>query len=107
MIRFCACPMAHARRLGALLICLLFALALLVSAGYVLFEQHHDCPGEHCPVCAAVAERVAFLKAQGGSVLCPVVAQRTAMLAPRREVAFRYAVYASVSPVSLKVKLSD
>ena len=107
MTRFCACPITRARRLSALLIGLLFALALLVSAGYVLFERHHDCCGEHCPVCAAIAQRVAFLKVEGGSVLCPAAAQRADMAAPRREPAFRCVVYASASPVSLKVKLSD
>ena len=107
MTRFRSCVSVRGRRLGALLLSLLFALMLLVSAVYVFCERHHDCCGEHCPVCAAISQRVAFLNAESGPVLFPVALQRTVMVTPRQEPAFRCVVCAGTSPVSLKVKLSD
>jgi len=95
------------RRVAALLLSILLVLSLLLSAVFILVEQHHDCEGEHCKICAAVGQTVVFLKAEGDAVLKPSLAA-LAICASSRRVPNHPDVYTVVySPVSLKVKLSD
>jgi hypothetical protein len=95
------------RRGLVLIIALILALSLLLSAAFVLVELHHACTGEHCEICIAVAHSVEYLKAQG-----------IARLLPLMSVSFGFAIAlffclaqrkpsCASSPVSLKVKLSD
>jgi hypothetical protein len=95
------------RRGLALVIALILALSLLLSAAFVLVELHHACTGEHCEICLAVAHSVQYLKAQG-----------IARLLPLTSVSFGFTIAlffcfaqrkpsCASSPVSLKVKLSD
>jgi hypothetical protein len=95
------------RRVAALLLCVLLALSLLLSAAFVLAERHHHCTGEHCAICAAVAQTVSFLKAEASAFLSNVT-----VLVPLFAL---FVLFAGLhpadlpkqSPVSLKVKLSD
>ena len=95
------------RRTLAMLVGLLLALSLLLSAAFVLAEMHHSCVGEQCEICHAVAQSVSYLKAESASVL-PI-----ALI-----VGFLFAVFFALfgeiqskaradSLVTLKVKLSD
>ena len=95
------------RRTLALLVCLLLALSLLISAAFVLVERHHHCTGEHCEICVAVAHSVSFLKAETPSALpfeslAGFVAAIFLVLAAQKPPETR-----RNSLVTLKVKLSD
>ena len=45
------------RRVIAAIICCAVALSMLISSAYLAHEAacHHDCTGEHCPVCRFIA----------------------------------------------------
>ena len=95
------------RRIAALLLCVLLALSLLLSAAFVLVERHHHCTGDGCEICAAVTQTVAFLKAEASAFL-PVLTVLSLFFA--LFVLFAGLLPADLpkqSPVSLKVKLSD
>lgn len=100
-------PPVRPRRVTALLLGLLLALSLLLSAVFILAERHHDCEGEHCSICAAIGRTVAFLKAEGGAVLNPSFAALVICAFSRREPNHRDVYVVVCTPVSLKVKLSD
>lgn len=96
-----------ARGLLALLLLAVLTLSVLLSALFVWIERHHDCTGDHCLICAAVARSVAFLKAEGASTAKPAAAARAATPGAMRLQVPADAGTAAASPVSLKVKLTD
>ena len=95
------------RRQTALLFFAVLLLSLLLSVAFVFAEQHHDCTGEHCQICKAVANSVAFLKAEGSHTVLPAQAIRTAHFPVVLQVLLHDAFAIERTPVSLKVKLSD
>ena len=107
MIRWNPLTRVRVRRLGALVLSLVLTSVLLVSAGYVLLEQHHACIGEHCPICANISNCVAALRVEGSGVVL-AEAQKFAVIQPLLR-SFRSSGTRIVadSPISRKVKLSD
>ena len=95
------------RRHAALLFFAVLLLSLLLSAAFVLAEQHHDCTGEHCQICQAVAHSVAYLKAEGSHAVLPAQAVLTTHVSLAQQVPQPGSAALERSPVSLKVKLSD
>lgn len=95
------------RRFVALLLSLLLALSLLLSAAFILAERHHDCEGEHCKICAAIGQTVAFLRAENGAVTKPLFTALATCVAIGRLPSNCFFLAVVYSPVSLKVKLSD
>lgn len=94
-------------RLLALLLGAMIALTLLLGAVFVLVELNHHCTGEDCPICAAIARDVAYLKADSAAVL-PHVSLAICLFPLLLAAAFPQPVrLQKPSPVSLKVKLSD
>ncbi len=94
-------------RLLALLMSAMITLTLLLSAAFVITELHHHCTGEDCPICAAIARDVAYLKADSAAVL-PHVSLAICLLPLLLAAVFPQLVrLQKPSPVSLKVKLSD
>jgi len=94
-------------RVLALLISTMIALTLLLGTAFVLVELNHHCSGEDCPICAAIARDVTFLKANSAAVLPHVsltLCLMTLLLAFSMPQLVRLQ---KSSPVSLKVKLSD
>lgn len=95
------------RRVLALMLGAMLALAILLGAAFVLVEQHHHCTGEHCGICKAVTHVLAFFKADHsrvirvpGAALC-LFAAMMALAIPQM------LLLPASSPVSRKVKLSD
>ncbi len=95
------------KRSGALMLCLGLLLILMVSSAFILTEADHDCCGEACPICAAVAVC--------GRLLCITgIAVTVALSVPAlngnglfhmiREEA---ALFGSGTPVSWKVRLNN
>ena len=95
------------RRVLALIVGTILALSILLGVAFVLVELHHNCTGDGCVICAAVAQDVVYLRAEGAAlprmtftaimlftVVCAIAALQQALLR-------------KPSPVTLKVKLSD
>ena len=95
------------RRPAAMLLGALLVLSLLLSAAFVLAEQHHHCTGEHCEICEAITHAVAFLKAEA-DIFLTAVFTLIALCALSSPCAVPVLPdVAAHSLVSLKVKLSD
>lgn len=61
--------MRTSKRTGALLLCLGLVLVLSVSAAFIAHEADHDCSGENCPVCLAIALNIRLLRMIGLAAL--------------------------------------
>ena len=95
------------RRVAALLLCVLLALSLLLSAAFVLAEQHHHCTGDNCQICSAMTHAIAFLKSEASAFL-PVLTALSLLFALFVLLdGLHPADLPKQSLVSLKVKLSD
>ena len=94
-------------RVFARWVVLVFALSLLLGAAFVLAELHHNCSGEDCAICAAVAHTVSFLKAETAALALPVAFAVCLFTAPLAGEYPTQAFTEASSLVSLKVKLSD
>ena len=94
-------------RVLALLLGAMIAFTLLLGAVFVLVEQHHDCIGEGCAICAAIARDVAYLKVDSAEALSPlsVTIYLFAILCAAAMPQLAY--LQTPSPITLKVKLSD
>ena len=57
--------MNRSKKMAALLLCAFFALAVLVSSALIIHEAGHDCAGEDCPICRAVAAAGTLLRFTG------------------------------------------
>ena len=88
-------------------IVLVFVLSLLLGAAFVLAELHHDCTGENCQICAAVAHTVSFLKAEPVSLALPIMLAAWLSAALLAGAVPKQALTETPSLVTLKVKLSD
>ncbi len=76
------------------------------SAFFVLIEADHDCCGAGCPICACIHQYENLLRLFGSSLL-PAVVQLSGLvlfvLSRTQTVLF----FASITPVSQKVRLND
>ena len=94
-------------RVLALLLGAMIALTLLLGAAFVLVELHHRCTGEDCPICAAISQDIAYLRAEV-TALPHLVFAAIALFAVVYAIAvFQQAQLRKPSLVTLKVKLSD
>lgn len=98
--------MNRKKKLLTSVLCGIFVAALIVSGALIATHLQHDCPGENCPVCAAISTweqllRGMALAAAVGSVL--LLAQRSSGIS----MASRFDGAAARTLVTLKVKLSD
>lgn len=98
--------MNRKKRLIASVLCCIFAAALIVSGMLLAAHLQHECPGEGCPVCAAISGWGRLLR---GMALA--AALESALLLARRAlgacVPARLNGMATHTLVALKVKLSD
>ena len=88
------------------ILCGIFVAVLVVSGALIATHLQHECPGESCPVCAAISGWGRLLR---GMALA--AALESALLLARRAlgacVPARLNGMASHTLVALKVKLSD
>lgn len=91
----------------ALIVGAVLALSLLLGAAFVLVELHHNCSGERCAICAAVAHAAAFFKAEATSTTMPAVFAIWLLIAVLASLRLKQTFDYKPSLVSLKVKLSD
>ena len=83
------------------------ALSILLGVAFVLVELHHDCTGEDCVICAAVALDVAYLRTEAAALPQVIFTAITLFAVVLEIVAFEQTHRQKPSPVTLKVKLSD
>ncbi len=94
------------QRLAAGILGLLVLLVLLLSAAFLAKEAHHDCVGEDCPICAAMAACESLLR----HLLCglfPAAKAPIALCLLSLSAALSALVGAAETPVSQKVRLNN
>ena len=57
--------MNPSKKTAALLLCVFFVLSMLFSSALIIHEAGHDCAGEDCPICRAVAAAGSMLRFSG------------------------------------------
>ena len=65
--------MNRKKRLIASVLCCIFAAALIVSGVLIATHLQHECPGESCPVCAAISGWERLLRGMALSPKTPMV----------------------------------
>ena len=94
-------------RILACILCVVFVATLFVSKTYIITHTHHDCLGDGCPVCAALASCVKMLKSFAASVLIPAFMGVCALSYGRIRLFGCVKENFAHTLVTLKVKLSD
>ncbi|MCR4819046.1 MAG: hypothetical protein K5841_08840 [Fretibacterium sp.] len=97
--------MAEKRRLISCFIAALFVFVILSSLFFIVLEADHDCTGEHCPVCHQINICERALKS-GFAVAVLVAPVLLGVIFPSAA-PVASAVCLCLTPVTLKVKLSD
>ena len=61
--------MKDRKRLGALLLFVGLSFVMAVSFAFIAYEADHDCCGEDCPICRAIAVNIRMLRTLGLALL--------------------------------------
>ena len=61
--------MKDRKRFGALLLAIGLCAVMAVSFAFIAAEADHDCTGEDCPICEAIAVNIRLLRTLGLAVL--------------------------------------
>lgn len=98
--------MNRKKRFLSSILCVIFVAALIASGALIAARLQHECPGENCPVCAAISGWERLLR---GMALA--AALESALLLAQRALgvclAARFNGTTAHTLVTLKVKLSD
>ena len=94
-------------RILACILCLVFVATLFVSETYIVTHTHHDCIGEGCPVCAALASCEQLLKNLAANGPIPVFMGACALSYGCICLLSRAKENSAHTLITLKVKLSD
>lgn len=99
--------MTNAKRAGAMILCIGLVLVLAVSVVFIVHEADHDCSGEDCPICQAIAVNIRLLRLAGTAAffLAAFFFLLSGPSATNRQ--DRYHCFCSGTPVSWKVRLND
>lgn len=98
--------MSRKTRLLSLLLASLLFVFMVFSCGVIALSSHHDCVGEHCPVCAQISLCEKVLKTLGLAASFAGMAMAFRFLFTKA-VSDKPENRSSFSLISLKVKLSD
>ena len=90
-------------RTAAVILAVIIAFSIVISLSFITLEADHDCIGEDCPVCAAIAVCENILRTAASAFAVAVSALATRII-------LAYAVPAVVrtvraTPFTLKVRL--
>lgn len=61
--------MMNRKQIGILMLSIGLVLMLIASSALIIHEADHECTGENCPVCQAVAVSINVLRALGMALL--------------------------------------
>jgi len=98
--------MKRAYRVIKAAIALIMVLFVLFSFVFIIAEADHSCAGEDCPICYQLSVCEGFLKSALLLAACSAAALITAQLIFGAELC-SHSPASVLSPVDLKVKLSD
>lgn len=98
--------MAKRTRILALMMAILVLAVVLTSAIYIAAEADHDCVGEHCPVCEQILACQSTIRFLSFVVLAAALLTNAGRLC-RILLPAAACAATSITPVTLKVKLSD
>jgi hypothetical protein len=98
--------MVTKRRFAAAILAALVLVAVTASLLAVVCEADHDCIGEDCPICAAVAVCQNNLKTFSGALAVFTAAAASVYSAVIFITVFNASLH-NETPISLKVKLLD
>lgn len=96
--------MNTARKHIALIICLSLLLVSVLSALLIAEHLDHDCPGEHCEICAVITH---FSHTLGQLGTASAVCTALAMVLCLSSIVSLEAVSVRETPISLKVQLNN
>ena len=94
--------MNPSKKTVALLLCVFFALAVLVSSALIIHEAGHDCAGEDCPVCSLLENCKETARKAGG--VCAVTALILGILTLSVRRLSEQCEMTSFTPVGAKVR---
>lgn len=98
--------MDQMKKVLAFAICAVLILSLVFSISFISHEAEHDCVGEECVICAVISRCAEFLErllaVSALALLFGAVRSFVICVVGEAE-----AVFATHSPVKLKVKLSN
>ena len=98
--------MNNQKRIGAGILCIVFVLAMLVPSVFIIHEAGHDCIGEDCPICQAIATCSQLLRVIGVVIL--ILATLLGILSAQRAWnSHAYFVPAFGTLVSWKIRLNN
>ena len=96
--------MTKQRRSAAVILAVLVLVAVMTSLFVMACEADHDCIGDACPVCAAIAQCRTTLKTLCGVLIAAAIAFACVRLAAAAISVTRALSYRE-TPITLKVKL--
>jgi len=98
--------MFRSKRLPAILLAVLLCAVLLSSLFFIILEADHDCSGEDCAVCAVLSlcQQLIHTLHQAAVIAALLAVLRTGAGRKRSAPA---AAAARITPITLRVKLSD
>lgn len=99
--------MRHQKRIGAGLLCVILILALLVSSAFIVYETGHNCTGEDCPICQAMALTGQLLRLIGAVILLLAFLPGIRCVKHAWDDTLGFSVPASETLVSWKIRLDN
>ena len=94
-------------RILACILCVMFVATLFASETYIVTHTHHDCIGDDCPVCAALASCEQLLRSFAANGLIPAFMGVCALSYGYIRLLRHAKKNSAHTLVSLKVKLSN
>lgn len=98
--------MTKQKRIFTLLLAVAVLFVMLFSAFYIAVEAHHDCTGEDCPVCTLICLCRNTLK-NLSLAICAAAFFAVFVSTAGKVLPCGRSFVRRISPVALKVKLSD
>ncbi len=99
--------MMNRKQLGVLLLSVGLVIMLAASSALIIHEADHDCTGEDCPVCQAIAVGRGLLRALGMAMLLLWVFFILRQNHHVRPFSRQYSRFFPHTLVSLKIRLND
>ena len=99
--------MLNRKRIDALLLCAGMILVLFFSFAFIAHEADHECSGEHCLVCQAIATNINLLSLLGWAMPLLLALMILHWSMAVRMVWRRFVPLVCGTLVSLKIRMND
>ncbi len=95
-----------AMRIMAIALTILFVLFIAVSLSLIVIEAGHDCTGDDCPICEHICALTQSLRIAASFLLIAIAFLAAVNTAGKASIYLK-TEYKTVTPVALKIKLSN